>query len=77
MVLIYAIQYTIGIPMWYDVMNKSSIANIHSLSSVAAMLLLLPFNGLLVKISCMTVRDSAEEAQELTMQADVAGGTAG
>ena len=67
MALIYAIQYTIGIPMWYDVMNKSSIANIHSLSSVTAMLLLLPFNGLLVKISCMTVRDSAEEAQELTM----------
>ena len=67
MALIYAVQYTIGIPMWYDVMNKSSIANIHSLSSVAAMLLLLPFNGLLVKISCMTVRDSAEEAQELTM----------
>ena len=67
MALIYAIQYTIGIPMWYDVMNKSSIANIHSLSSVAAMLLLLPFNGLLVRISCMTVRDSAEEAQELTM----------
>ncbi len=67
MALIYAVQYTIGIPMWYDVMNKSSIANIHTLSSVAAMLLLLPFNGLLVKISCMTVRDSAEEAQELTM----------
>ncbi len=67
MALIYAIQYTIGIPMWYDVMNKSSIANIHSLSSVAAMLLLLPFNGMLVRISCMTVRDSAEEAQELTM----------
>ncbi len=67
MALIYAVQYTIGIPMWYDVMNKSSIANIHTLSSVAAMLLLLPFNGMLVKISCMTVRDSAEEAQELTM----------
>ena len=67
MALIYAVQYTIGIPMWYDVMNKSSIANIHTLSSVAAMLLLLPFNGMLVRISCMTVRDSAEEAQELTM----------
>ncbi len=67
MVLIYAVQYTIGIPMWFDVMNKSSIANIHTLSSVVAMLLLLPFNGLLVKLSCMTVRDSAEDAQELTM----------
>ncbi len=67
MVLIYAVQYTIGIPMWFDVMNKSSIANIHTLSSVVAMLLLLPFNGLLVKLSCMTVRDSADDAQELTM----------
>lgn len=67
MALIYAVQYTIGIPMWFDVMNKSSIANIHTLSSVAAMILLLPFNGLLVKVSCMTVKDTAEEAQDLTM----------
>ena len=37
--LIYAVQFTIGIPMWGDVMNKSSIANIHTLSSVCAMLL--------------------------------------
>ena len=67
MALIYAVQYTIGIPMWYDVMNKSSIANIHTLSSVAAMVLLLPFTQLLVKLSTMTVRDTAEEAQDLTM----------
>ena len=33
---IYAVRYTIGIPVWNDVMNKSSIANIHTLSSVAA-----------------------------------------
>ena len=36
---IYAVRYTIGIPVWGDVMNKSTIANIHTLSSVAAMLL--------------------------------------
>ena len=36
---VYLVRYTIGIPMWSDVMNKSSIANIHTLSSVAAMLL--------------------------------------
>ena len=34
--LIYAVQFTFGIPMWHDVMNKSSIANIHTLSSVCA-----------------------------------------
>ena len=51
---IYAVRYTIGIPVWGDVMNKSTIANIHTLSSVAAMLLFLPFS-------------SAEEAQEMSM----------
>ena len=37
--LVYAVQFTVGIPMWNDVMNKSTIANIHTLSSVCAMLL--------------------------------------
>ena len=27
---IYAVRYTIGIPVWGDVMNKSTIANIHT-----------------------------------------------
>ena len=53
---IYAVRYTIGIPVWGDVMNKSTIANIHTLSSVAAMLLFL-----------LTVPNSAEEAQEMSM----------
>ena len=43
--LIYAVQFTFGIPMWHNVMNKSSIANIHTLSSVCAMLLFLPCSG--------------------------------
>ncbi len=33
--LIYAVQFTIGIPMWGDVMNKSSIANIHTFPAYA------------------------------------------
>ena len=40
--LVYAVQFTVGIPMWNDVMNKSTIANIHTLSSVCAMLLSMP-----------------------------------
>jgi len=48
--LIYAVQFTFGIPMWHDVMNKSSIANIHTLSSVCAMLLFLPCSGVLSKL---------------------------
>ena len=65
--LIYAVQFTFGIPMWHDVMNKSSIANIHTLSSVCAMLLFLPCSGVLSKLAMLTVPDSAEEAQELRM----------
>ena len=64
---IYAVRYTIGISVWDDVMNKSSIANIHTLSSVAAMILFLPFSRVLSKLAVMTVPDSAEEAQELSM----------
>jgi len=65
--LIYAVQYTIGIPIWGDVMNKSSVANFHTLSSVLEMLMFLPFSSLLAKLVKFTIRDSAEEAQELTM----------
>ena len=64
---IYAVRYTIGIPVWDDVMNKSSIANIHTLSSVAAMILFLPFSRVLSRLAVLTVPDSAEEAQELSM----------
>ena len=67
MAAIYAVRYTIGIPVWGDVMNKSSIANIHTMSSVAAMLLFLPFSSVLSKLAVLTVPDSAEEAQELSM----------
>ena len=64
---IYAVRYTIGIPVWGDVMNKSTIANIHTLSSVAAMLLVLPFSSVLSKLAMLTVPNSAEEAQEMSM----------
>lgn len=67
MALIYAAQLLIGLPMWDDVLNKGAIANIHTLSSVFAMVLFIPFSGVLSKLAVMTVPDSAEEAQELTM----------
>ena len=47
--------------------DQSSIANIHTLSSVAAMLLLLPFSGLLLRLSQLTVPSTKEEVQELSM----------
>lgn len=67
LVLIYAVQLTIGIPMWGDVMNKGSIANIHTLSSAAAMLLFMPCSSVLSKLAMLTVPDTEEEAQEMSM----------
>ncbi len=67
MILIYGIRYTIGFPMWEDVMNKGAIANVHTLSSIVATMLLLPFAPVLTRLAHLTVRDSEEDAQELTM----------
>ena len=63
----YLVKYTIGIPFWDSVLNKGSIANIHTMSSVLATVLLLPFANLLVRLSEMTVRDKAGEAQDLSL----------
>lgn len=65
--IIYLIKWTLGIPMWDDVLNKGAIANIHTLSSVFAMILFLPFSNVLVALSRRTIPDSAEDVQELSM----------
>ena len=65
--LIYAVKIFIGIPMWEDVLNKGAIANIHSLSSVFAMVLFLPFTGVLSKLAMITVPNTEEENQDLSM----------
>jgi phosphate:Na+ symporter len=67
LLLIYLYKFLFGIAAWDSVLNKGSIANIHSLSSVFAMLLFLPFSKVLSKLATMTVRDSAEETQELSV----------
>jgi phosphate:Na+ symporter len=67
LVLTYLYKFLFGIAAWDNVLNKGSIANIHTLSSVFAMLLFIPFSRVLVKLVRVTVRDSEEETQELSM----------
>lgn len=67
LMIIYLVKWTIGIPMWNDVLNKGAIANIHTLSSVFAMVLFVPFSGVLAKLSRLTIRDNEQEVQELSM----------
>lgn len=67
LILIYLVKFVVGIPMWDDVLNKGAIANIHTLSSIFAMLMFLPFSAGLSRLAVMTVPDSKEEEQELSM----------
>lgn len=58
LILLYVMQYTIGLPFWNDKMNMGSIANLHSLFNIACTALLLPLNKQLVRLVELTVKDS-------------------
>ncbi len=45
------------IPFWYEPINKSGIANFHLVFNVCNTLLLLPFSGLLVKLTDKLIKD--------------------
>lgn len=55
------------LPLWQGVLNKGSIANINTLTSVAATLAFFPFTAVLVKLAQWTVRDKPGEALDLSM----------
>ena len=64
---IYLIKCTIGVPFWDEILNKGSIANIHTLSSVVATICFIPFTKVLIWLAEHTVRDKPGEEQDLSM----------
>lgn len=64
---IYLIKCTIGVPFWNEILNKGSIANIHTLSSVVATICFIPFTKVLIWLAEHTVRDKPGEEQDLSM----------
>lgn len=58
----YLIQYTIGFPFWNESIDMGGIADFHTLFNVTITLLFIPFVGLLEKIVCRLVPDSADDA---------------
>ena len=46
LVVVYAIQYTVGFPFWESAIDKGGIANFHTLFNVTCTILFLPFTGL-------------------------------
>jgi len=63
---IYLIKCTIGVPFWNEILNKGSIANIHTLSSVVATICFIPFTKVLIWLAEHTVRDKPGEEQDLS-----------
>lgn len=59
----YALNAAIQFPFMNSMATPAAIAVTHSVFNVTATLLLLPFSNLLVKLACMTIRDSAEDVE--------------
>lgn len=67
LVVVCTTNYFVDLPFWDSVMNKGSIANVHSFSSIIAVLFLLPFSGGLLKLAEKTVRDRSGEMQDMDL----------
>ena len=61
MILIYAIQYTVGLAFWDMQMNAVDISIFHSIFNISTTLLLLPFSKFLVWLANITIKDAAPE----------------
>ncbi len=63
-VLLYAVQYSIGLPFWDNLMTRTSISIFHTFFNVINVLWMLPFTGLLLKLVNATIKnDEVEDVQ--------------
>lgn len=63
-VLIYALQFTIGLPFWNSQISAFDISIFHSVFNIASTLMLLPFANGLVWLTQKTIKDSKKEEEE-------------
>lgn len=57
MVGIYGYQYIVGFSFWNEAIDMGGIANFHLIFNIVSTLVLLPFTGLLEKLTLITIRD--------------------
>lgn len=63
MSVFYILNAAVQFPFMDAMATPAAIAVTHSVFNVTATLLLLPFSNLLVKLACMTIRDSSEDVE--------------
>ena len=64
MIGIYGYQYIVGFAFWNDAIDMGQIANFHLIFNVVSTLVLLPFTGLLEKLTLITIRDKKVDVDE-------------
>ena len=57
MIGIYGYQYIVGFSYWNEAIDMGGIANFHLIFNIVSTLVLLPFTGLLEKLTLITIRD--------------------
>lgn len=57
MIGIYGYQYIVGFSFWNEAIDMGGIANFHLIFNIVSTLVLLPFTGLLEKLTLITIRD--------------------
>lgn len=67
MAAVYGYKLLFGIPFWEAVVNKGSIANVHTFTSILATVLFLPFANWLVKLAELTIPDKKGEKADLEL----------
>jgi phosphate:Na+ symporter len=64
MIGIYGYQYIVGFAFWNDAIDMGQIANFHLIFNIVSTLVLLPFTGLLEKLTLITIRDKKVDVDE-------------
>jgi phosphate:Na+ symporter len=61
LIVIYAIQYAVGLPFWDSPINKGGVADFHTLFNVTVTLMLAPFAWGLEKLAMIFIRSDEDE----------------
>ncbi len=64
LIAIYMYQGIIGFSFWGNIMNRGNIADFHTLFNITNTIMLIPFAGLLVKLSNVVVRGKEEPKKQ-------------
>ena len=65
LIVIYAIEYTVGFSFWQTSIDKGGIANFHTFFNIVATLMFLPFSKVLVWLAEKTIPEAAAVADPL------------